>query len=447
MDIEYAAIVRASVGVLYALLGLFLIVRAPRSKTMAVWGAVYFITGSMRIHGNLLVILSDKTLLSTLDILISVLFDLVLLALLVALLVFAARPLPRTSVRAVRAVFLSGFAIALAYVIFDSGPFREIPVRQMALIANKAVDTSVVFAAGALWIAILEGLRRQSMPKAKSWLLAAFPIVGTIVGGNVASQMDWLFPEFVVFITDLPPIAALDALTAVVALVPLAWCYALLGGPNGRFVCNLLLGIFVWIAFSLAYVRTAPEFDGFFGTAPGILRVIALATIGYAIVARDFLPTALRLPTARRGTLAGVALASLIITAQIAQNFLGAKYGIYVGGLVAGGVLVAAFPLQRRLERVAGSRNRNEADSERSFVQAARIALRDRVLTTQEGLDLLDLAFQLGIPPRRATALIDQERSSQQGGRRQLGLDAETTVVIDEGEAGRHVSSSRKKPA
>lgn len=66
----------------------------------------------------------------------------------------------------------------------------------------------------------------------------------------------------------------------------------------------------------------------------GVVRTAAWAALVYGILRHDLLEIGIRPRTVDRGVLAAGALAALFVVAQIAQNFLSAKYGLLMGGIV-----------------------------------------------------------------------------------------------------------------
>src|SRR5204863_2694547 len=88
---------------------------------------------------------------------------------------------------------------------------------------------------------------------------------------------------------------------------------------------------------------------------------------GYAFLRFDPFRGTVRAAQSKRLVAAPVALALVFIVAQVAQNFFSAKYGLYLGGVVAGTFLFAASPLQRAMERTSG---RPAAVSERQLPTA-----------------------------------------------------------------------------
>jgi hypothetical protein len=151
----------------------------------------------------------------------------------------------------------------------------------------------------------------------------------------------------------------------------------------------------------------------------GVVRSIEFAVLAWAFLSDAELGARLLSTTARRGTLAAVALAALFIVAQVAQNYFAAQYGLLLGGIVAGAFLFAASPLQRVAERYAigssparmrvpvasASREGDPARAEEVYRDALRIALRNRTVTREEELHLAELGERLGLPARRALEL------------------------------------------
>lgn len=162
----------------------------------------------------------------------------------------------------------------------------------------------------------------------------------------------------------------------------------------------------------LVVVRASPVHEGSFG----IVRTIGAALLAVAIVRYGLLDVELPHFARKRGALGAGALAALLIVAQIAQNFFEAKYGLLMGGVVAGAFLFAASPLQRALESRSGDRRvvASQSDErERSFRIAVRMALKDDQITREEERDLVVLADHLGIRPARAYALRDEEERAR----------------------------------
>ena len=144
-----------------------------------------------------------------------------------------------------------------------------------------------------------------------------------------------------------------------------------------------------------------------FGTF-GVLRTIGAVLLAVAVLRYDLLGVPLPRFVARRGGIATAALAALLVVAQVAQNFLAAQYGLLMGGVVAGALVFAASPIQRAIERRDAAPARvppATADNEDAYRRALRIALKDRVVTEDEEIHLADLGERLGIPAGRAREL------------------------------------------
>lgn len=144
----------------------------------------------------------------------------------------------------------------------------------------------------------------------------------------------------------------------------------------------------------------------------GILRSVGAALLVLAVVRYDLLGVPLPRFVVRRGPLAGGALAVLFIVAQVAQNFFSAKYGLLMGGVLAGTFVFAASPIQRAMERTSQQHPKPGAAASGSaadgYRAALRAAMRDGILTRREERHLAEVAMALGISPVQALDLRDE---------------------------------------
>lgn len=140
----------------------------------------------------------------------------------------------------------------------------------------------------------------------------------------------------------------------------------------------------------------------------GIIRSVGAVLLVLAVVKYDLLAVPVPRLVARRGALAGAALAILFIVAQVAQNFLAAQYGLLMGGVVAGTMLFAASPIQRAMERHSSGSPRplgrasNAAENERVYRVTLVKYLADGAVSKDEELALAHLVDTLGLTARRA---------------------------------------------
>jgi hypothetical protein len=231
--------------------------------------------------------------------------------------------------------------------------------------------------------------------------LAALDIaLGTVIPASIANAFRYVaegaYPT-------LAPLALLDfGLGAVMAVIAaLAWFRALVRtGPSGR-----RLALLAWLSFfafgiaGLLIPASLHDFGGF-----GVLNTIEALLLALAFFRFDLLD----LPSiwaSRRGALPLVALAALVIVAQVAQNFLAAQYGLLMGGVVAGALLFAANPLQRRFERDGGrASSKPRAGAEAAYRSTVRLALRGGDITRAEEEHLARVADELGL-----TLLVEEE--------------------------------------
>lgn len=227
-------------------------------------------------------------------------------------------------------------------------------------------------------------------------------------------------------------------LTLALAALPGVW------GQAGIFgICSVTIaGILVWAVPSASapwrrrvFLALAAAGALGIGLAPlfftvnsvyglfGLMRTAGAACLAIAVVKHDLLGVPLPHFAVKRGVLATGALAALFITAQVAQNFFAAQYGLLMGGVVAGAVVFAASPIQRAMEAKAQPRPANSVTlaaanrREEDFRNALRLALRDRRVSREEEAQLFRLAESLGIGAGRAFELRDEAEAERKGAR------------------------------
>jgi hypothetical protein len=144
----------------------------------------------------------------------------------------------------------------------------------------------------------------------------------------------------------------------------------------------------------------------------GVMRSVGAVCLGIAFFRYEFggAKVGTRLKTS--ATSATVSLAVLFITAQIAQNYLAAQYGLLLGGILAGVFLLVAQPIQRALERSpTRMQTADEAEAARSssaqatYAAAVRLAVHDGAMTPEKELHLAAVADSLGIGHVQATRI------------------------------------------
>jgi hypothetical protein len=144
----------------------------------------------------------------------------------------------------------------------------------------------------------------------------------------------------------------------------------------------------------------------------GVARSAAILVLAYAILKHQLLGIDVKIRFAiKTSTVAAVFLAVLFIVANIAQNYLGGKFGVVVGGAAAGMLFFVMAPIQRVAERfaekavpVTGASTAAPArpnDGEDAYRRAVRLALRAGI-SREEAHDLAVLADQLHIGAKRA---------------------------------------------
>lgn len=142
----------------------------------------------------------------------------------------------------------------------------------------------------------------------------------------------------------------------------------------------------------------------------GIARTIACALFALALIRDGLLGADVHELAKRRGSLAVAGLAAFLIVAQVAQNFVASEYGLLLGGVIAGVLVIAARPLERALDgRTPAARAKSTAERERSFRAAARRFYRvDGGLTHEEERELMLIGEQLGLSVARIYEVRDE---------------------------------------
>lgn len=159
-------------------------------------------------------------------------------------------------------------------------------------------------------------------------------------------------------------------------------------------------GLLAFVAAGLAGVLLASAKlvlgggAGDFGSY-GIVRAIGVVLLAIAVLRYDLLGVPLPRIAVRRGTLTMVALAALIIVAQIAQNVVSPRYSLLMGG-VASGIIVFAFE-RRRFPDASPSPVGSSAVL--TYRAAVRAALDDGVMTPREEEHLAEVAHHLRLSP------------------------------------------------
>lgn len=201
-----------------------------------------------------------------------------------------------------------------------------------------------------------------------------------------------------------------------VALAPgVAWLFAA-RGPHGRVGRDTALVVF-GAALAGMVIGATLGYEDPWGTL-GIVRTLGWAALAIGIMRFGLLGVDLDHRERRRGSMTALGLGTLFIVAQIVENLLDARYGLIVGGITAGAFLFAAAPVQRFFEAATSVRSTlaQPHGNDELYVEAVRLALRDRSLSVQEERHLTRLAHRLGIHAERAIELrerVERERQSR----------------------------------
>lgn len=213
----------------------------------------------------------------------------------------------------------------------------------------------------------------------------------------------------------------------VVAMMAAAWLRCA-RGPGAAAARNVVLVILSAPLIGMLVSAVNPEFSPSF-----LARLAAILILAFAVLRHQMLGLDVKVRFAiKTSTIAAVFLAVLFVVANIAQNYLGGTYGIWVGGAAAGMLFFAMSPIQRAAERLSEKAvpiaaaagvavpSSTASNSDDLYRRALRLALSDRRLTTDEELTLAELSEHFGLGHRRALELrhdVDRElvRSRRKG--------------------------------
>lgn len=397
MNLTPHALIDAGGGLLFALLGISLLVAGRATKrgrllaglTLA-FGVAFILVNVFPPEGEtrVLVLLSPVPMWSIGG------------AFAVALAFDVAAPLaPRPRAWFVRLAALAAAAIVLqgALIWLAAGSVdlvgtgrplaRPVAFAWISALAFEAIGFALVVGAAALRHAGAEEARARRCYAMLALGLGAFIAYNTAANAADPSTLVTFVPAFVV-----------------VAAAVLLWVRAC-GFADPRRARNVTL-VLAAVGTLGPVVVYAGWPDAGLG---GILRTLEFVVLVRAILYHDLLGAPLPRLAMDRGAVATGALAVLFVVAQVTQNFLAAEYGLLMGGVVAGAFVFAAQPIQRALEARRGpraARLRSEEPQAAHLIEAYRSALRaalaDGPLTREKEMHLGEVATRLRIPPVHA---------------------------------------------
>jgi hypothetical protein len=401
LDLTPGSLIRSGSYLLLALIGAILLARRRRHPWNTLVGLAYLVSGASGVLYNLLggnVATTSSTLRSPILAVTTVLS-------LVGVACWARfwRPLvkeleagPR---RAVLGLLVVSLVCAIATSVVDLlWPVQPAPAL-VALLDAWAFALLSTFLLAA--VALGAELARAGKPEGRLvWLLV---LPGVIENQIYLGQAARLF-------RDLPWRTALfPLLNYALFVVALAWALRATGRPRGwRAVAMVGAGLGTGV---LCALLASAGIDVEHAGVSGILLILADLAALFGVVRFDLLGRQAGRPLVGRATIASLALAALFITAQVAQNFLSDKYGLYLGGAVAGIVVFVASPLQRAAERTMEAR-RHSTTAMEAYRAQVRLAWADGVLGQKERAMLRAQQDQLGLTAEEARRVDDEEAAA-----------------------------------
>ncbi len=279
----------------------------------------------------------------------------------------------------------------------------DLPSNAAAAYVALTAFTVVAFGAIAGFTHVALTLLRRTAPEAQVAVLLAAPFMAFLA--FFAGQQ---LPNALESRLSLAFVAALAVL-----VVPLVGLVQASRRPGSRVARAGLLLVLVAVLLA-AVANTAFSLRlSQFGVI-GIARILAIVPFLYGIFGLDLLGVPLPRRVFRGGTLASVGLAVLFVAAQIMQNFLGARFGIVVGGAVAGFAVFAVMPLQKAAERVVAKHPKRARPSSGAelYRKLVEMAWADGSLGAKERLMLRQVREHIGLGFEEADA-IDAEVAVQ----------------------------------
>lgn len=416
LDTSLSALLNAAGAFLYVVVGVGILLAARGSRWALAIGSTTVTFGVWLVADNLVSFRDPAWGLVTAG------FGLVTVVPTTWLVVQIARPLPRRQ----RSVLVGSALVAaltcLAYLWLFVAPETRSGAISAAQRAGYLVqDTVINWAAFALALAgvsvlslavLAAGLRSRRPDddgrpsralRALAAALAVWPVTFgpffAIAGGSTAQFTLWALA------------GGLLPFVAITTLLPTQ------GDRAPRVARGTFLLLAGLAAATIALTPIMVRFNSQLGLF-GVARTIGAGFLAAAVLKHDLLGVPLPHFALRRGPLAATALATLFIVAQIAQNFFATKYGLLLGGVVAGAFLFMASPIERLATRLlandapprAGTPDARSPSApvarEESYRNAVRLALRDRRLTRAEEAHLHRLAEDLGLGASRAHAIL-----------------------------------------
>ena len=400
LDTSPQAIIRMGSGLVYAVLGVYVLLVKPR-RTANMWLGVLLLSfGLVFVVNNLTAtdaqLLRPAFVVGTLLALISIIACLALLRL-------QAAQLPPDGQRSVRFTLIAGAVLAVVAAIILYGARAEYAAFQR--ITPDAADYLYVVAVAGFGLIVAfagfgvgaietirakpyEGIGGGSLAAVYPWV--AFIGINAMVPVGFAMRMgsQFLVAAVVATLIVLAPIAA-----ALRATRPVA----------GRLARNFLSALYAIMAIAvigMAFPRIGQ---------PGILRIIAVAPLAYAVFQTDLLGADLQKVRIPAAALGWIALAVLFMVAQIEQAFLvSATNSLWFGSAAAGLVLLAAYPVQRMVERTTTRRPARLIDYQRQV----EFAWADGHLGPKERALLAGLRTSMKIPAEAALQVEEEVAAS-----------------------------------
>jgi len=260
----------------------------------------------------------------------------------------------------------------------------------------------------------------KGRPEATSILLIAVAVALVPGADDAVRLMRTLGGTSPFHVTDVQGILFLGGfiLRIVLSVALAAWLFVLASrapkGPRRAIIGYAGLLVFPYAAGAAAAPFLEP--GGLMHALRGVWHAFSALLITYAFIRGRFLGIDVKVRFAiSKSTIAAVFIAVFFVASEAAQQFFGDRFQSgYLGILAAGALVFAIAPLSRVADRLAekavpitgaSAASGTSPRSADTYRRAVRLALKDRKLTTDEEVELAQVAHDLGLSAPDATRI------------------------------------------
>lgn len=419
--VDVGLVVSLASGVLYLILGAWVLTLTPRRRQTTLLGSFLVLFGLVFAPTDVLVILD---VVEPFDVLQLALQDpMAVLAAVAALGLAASVPRPVGDRR------LLGVSLGVGLLLSSAWTMAFLAVTTLQGPGRSLHTARVLLAPAVTWAAFILLALRAAPSRDPSveettqlaLLAAAFALFWAFVHGMDVVQAAGALA------TGSAPGLIVEGMGPVVwLLVAALWGRNMVQAPpaTARIHRATMLAILGMLAAGAVYRASFPGGPSYDNVALGVVRTLGVALLAYGILRHDLAGLDAKVEwTVSKTTVAGIFVAVFFIVSEGAQVlFAGFARSELLGIVAAGALLFVLSPIQRAADRIAeravpGSPDgEGPGDPEALYRSTAARFLADGELTEDEEEMLAQLATRLGIDASRAFELRREARSDREGG-------------------------------